>query len=90
VFVGLTERVAFLSRPGLYERLGGAINEMATGRAAANARLTPVTFDELQTFGRSHGVQWYVANTPASQQWPPAVTGHCAYCGRAVQVYDLR
>ena len=90
VFVGLTERVAFLSRPALYQRFGGAINEVAATRAAANAGLAPVTFDELQTFGRSHGVQWYVANTPASQRWPSAVTGHCAYCGRAVQVYDLR
>ena len=90
VFVGLTERVAFLSRPDLYQRFGGAITEMAAGRAAAHAALAPATFGELQTFGRSHGVQWYVANTQASQHWPSAVTGHCAYCDRAVQVYDLR
>jgi len=90
VFVGLTERVAFLSRLDLYQRFGGSIAELAAERAAANAGLAPVTFEELQTFGRSHGVQWYVANTPSSQQWPSAVIQHCAYCGGAVQVYDLR
>ncbi len=90
VFVGLTERVAFLSRLDLYQRLGGAIAEISTERAAVNAGLAPATFEELQSFGRSHGVQWYVANTPASQQWPSAVIQQCAYCGGAVQVYDLR
>jgi len=90
VFVGLTERVAFLSRLDLYQRFGGSIAELAAERAAANAGLAPATFEVLQTFGRSHGVQWYVANTPSSQQWPSAVIQHCAYCSEAVQVYDLR
>ena len=52
--------------------------------------LAPLTFEQLQSFGRSRGLRWYVANTPASQLWPAAVTSRCAYCGRGIQVYDLR
>jgi hypothetical protein len=90
VFVGLTERTAWLSRGELYRRLGGATGALAAERAAAHDALAPLTFEQLQSFGRSRGLRWYVANTPASQLWPAAVTSRCAYCGRGIQVYDLR
>ena len=90
VFVGVTERTAWLSRRDLYRRLGGATGALAAERAAAHDALAPLTFEQLQSFGRSRGLRWYVANTPASQRWPAAVTSRCAYCGRGVQVYDLR
>ncbi len=90
VFVGLTERTAWLSRRELYRRIGGATGALAAERAAEHDALAPLTFEQLQSFGRSRGLRWYVANTPASQLWPAAVTSHCAYCGRGVQVYDLR
>jgi hypothetical protein len=90
VFVALTERTAYLSRHGLYQLIGGATGALATERAAAHTALAPVTFEQIQSFGRSRGVRWYVANTPASQLWPAAVTSRCAYCGRGIQVYDLR
>jgi hypothetical protein len=90
VFVGLTERTALFSRRALYQRIGGATGAMAAERAAAHDALAPLTFEQLQAFGRSRGLRWYVANTPASQLWPAAVTSRCAYCGRGIQVYDLR
>jgi len=90
VFVGVTERAAWVSRCDLYKLIGGAAGALAAERAAAHAALAPLTFEQLLSFGRSHGLRWYVANTPASQLWPAAVTSHCAYCGRAIQVYDLR
>ena len=89
-FVGLTERTAWLSRRDLYQRIGGATGALAAERAAAHDALAPLTFEQLQSFGRSRGLRWYVANTPASQLWPAAVTSRCAYCGRGIQVYDLR
>ena len=89
-FVGVTERTAWLSRRKLYQRIGGATGALAAERAAAHDALAPLTFEQLQSFGRSRGLRWYVANTPASQQWPAAVTSRCAYCGRGIQVYDLR
>ena len=90
LFVGLTERTAWLSRRDLYQRIGGATGALAAERAAAHDALAPLTFEQLQSFGRSRGLRWYVANTPASQLWPAAVTSRCAYCGRGIQVYDLR
>jgi hypothetical protein len=90
VFVGLTERTAWLSRRDLYQRIGGATGAIAAERAAAHDALAPLTFEQLQSFGRSRGLRWYLANTPASQLWPAAVTRRCAYCGRGIQVYDLR
>ena len=90
VFVGLTERTAWLSRRELYRRIGGPTGALAAERAAAHDALAPLTFEQLQSFGRSRGLRWYVANTPASQLWPAAVTSRCAYCGREIQVYDLR
>jgi len=90
VFVGLTERTAWLSRRELYRRIGGPTGALAAERAAAHDALAPLTFEQLQSFGRSRGLRWYVANTPASQLWPAAVTSRCAYCGRGIQVYDLQ
>ncbi len=90
LFVGLTERTAWLSRRELYRRLGGATGALAAARGAEHDALAPLTFEQLQAFGRSRGLRWYVANTPASQLWPAAVTSRCAYCGRGIQVYDLR
>ena len=90
LFVSLTERAALLSRRDIYQRIGGATGALAAERAAEHDTLAPATFERLQSFGRSRGLRWYVANTPASQQWPAAVTSRCAYCGRGIQVYDLR
>ena len=89
-FVGVTERTAWLSRRDLYQHIGGTTGALAEERAAAHDALAPLTFEQLKSFGQSHGVRWYVANTPASQLWPAAVTSRCAYCGRVIQVYDLR
>ena len=90
VFVAVAERTAWLSRRELYQQLSGATGALAAERAAAHDALAPLTFEQLQSFGRSRGLRWYVANTPASQRWPAAVTGRCAYCGGGIQVYDLR
>ena len=91
VLVALTERRAYLSRTSLYHLLGGATAEVTDARAGEHAALGAVTsFDQLKSFGAKTGVSWYIADTPATQLWPAAVIGRCAYCGDTVQVYDLR
>lgn len=91
VFVALGERQAWLSRTALYRSLGPAFAVPADARAAAHASLAGVTtFDALKAFGATTGVAWYIADTPASRDWPAAITSHCVYCGDDVRVYDLR
>ena len=91
LLVALTERRAYLSRTSLYHLLGGTTAEVTDARAREHAALGAVTsFDQLKSFGAKTGVSWYIADTPATQVWPVAVTGRCAYCSDRVQVYDLR
>jgi hypothetical protein len=89
--VALTERGAYLSRLDLYRRVGGLSAAMARQRSAEHATLARAsTFESLQAFGRRAGVRWYIADTAATRQWPPAIRQRCSYCGETIQVYDLR
>jgi hypothetical protein len=91
MFVALTERGAFVSRPELFGSLGGTVAATATERAASLAALSSVSrFEELVSYGRRYGVGWYIANGSASRDWPVDVRSHCAYCGPTVEVFDLR
>jgi hypothetical protein len=91
LFVALTERAAYLSRAELYRSLGPDTAAPADERAAAHAAVRQISrFDELQRFGRLHGIAWYIADTAQTHAWPEDLTQRCAYCGEAVQVYDLR
>ena len=89
--VALTERGAFLARSDLYRRVNGVPAAMVRERSAEHATLARAsTFESLQAFGRRAGVRWYIADTPATRQWPPAIRQRCSYCGETIQVYDLR
>jgi hypothetical protein len=58
--------------------------------AAHEAMLAGVeSFEQLQSFGRDHGVGWYIADVDRTRGWPESMRRHCVYCG-SVAVYDLR
>jgi hypothetical protein len=91
VMVALTERRGYLSRSSLYRSLGPATAEPADARAAEHATLATLSsFEDLRAFGARTGVAWYIADTPATEQWPPAVTTRSVFGADGIRVYDLR
>jgi hypothetical protein len=90
MFVALTERGAFLSRRDLFTLLGGPSDKIARERSAAAPSLSGLkNFEELASFGRSHGVRWYIADSPESQLLPRQLKERCAYCGETVLAFKL-
>ena len=52
--------------------------------------MNATSYEQLQAFGERTGVAWYIADTPASQQWPAAVQDRRVFGSGAVSVYHLR
>jgi len=91
MFVALTERRAYLSRPALFRQLGPESAQAAEARGLAHAALGPgPTFEALRQFGRTEGVGWYIADVAETHRWPEATVTQCAWCGDTLRVYDLR
>ncbi|HUU35454.1 MAG TPA: hypothetical protein VMW48_15420 [Vicinamibacterales bacterium] len=91
VMVAITERRGYLSRTSLYRSLGPDTATVADRRAAEHASVVNATsYEQLQAFGERTGVAWYIADTPASQQWPAAVQDRRVFGSGAVSVYHLR
>lgn len=90
-YVALSERRAYLSRGSLFQILGPPASDAAVARAGMHARLGAApTFEQLRAFGQHEGIAWYVADLPATHQWPADTVDRCAYCGDELRVYDLR
>ncbi len=89
--VAVSERRAWASRSSLYTAPGAGGAAMFAERIAAHeAMLAGVeSFEQLQSFGRHHGVGWYIADVDRTRGWPESMRRHCVYCG-GVAVYDLR
>jgi len=91
MFVGLTERPAFLSRSDLFRRLGGTAAALADARAAEHTALTRIVdYDDLRGAARKLGISWYIAGASDNPLWPAALKAHCNYCGSDLRVFDLR
>ena len=91
IFVGLTERPAFVSRRELFRLLGGSAAALAGKRAYEHAALPGIAdFEQLRTAAQQLGIAWYIVAGPDDPHGPTTARSRCGYCGSAVRVYHLR
>lgn len=90
VLVALTGLQAYVSRIGLYEKLGGIQKEQAESRMNNIALISHASsIDQLKEFGKRTGVRWFVMVPALGEGTSPMIEKYATYKGGDIAVFDL-